>query len=222
MEWIRPTQLKLSAFATAQTLEKTPQELYKFATSGSPTFSDPLTGGSSNDWSTSPVVDDRCNITSAGLDLTNASSYAHSPFCFGRAINLSNFVFQVEVTGIQADYGYSAGLVFRISSPENNGPFYMFSIGVFGANGTYELSSSAGIDGTKLLFSSSPVIHTGLHQPNLLTVIALGSDIYLYANKQFLGHGSDTTSQQGMIGMYVANDQARVDVIFKDVQVWSL
>jgi len=64
---------------------------------------------------------------------------------------------------------------------------------------------------------------TDLVLANLLTVIARGNTIYLYANRQYLASVNDSTSSIGGIGVFGENTLGGpVDIAYSDIQVWQL
>jgi len=69
---------------------------------------------------------------------------------------------------------------------------------------------------------TTSTIKTGLGQLNTLTVIAKGSTIYFYINKQYVGSATDNTYSSGMLGVFAADDTANTDVSFSNAQVWAL
>jgi hypothetical protein len=68
----------------------------------------------------------------------------------------------------------------------------------------------------------SPAIKTGLNQPNLLTVIARGSNISLYVNRRYIASVTDNNRSSGLIGVFAQNDGNLTDVAFSHAQVWNL
>ena len=69
--------------------------------------------------------------------------------------------------------------------------------------------------------SSNPN-NTNLNQTNLLIVIARGSYIYLYVNKQYAGSVTDNTYTSGQIGVFGADNANPTDVAFSHTQLWKL
>ncbi len=67
----------------------------------------------------------------------------------------------------------------------------------------------------------SSAINMGLSQSNLLTVIARGSNFYLYVNKQYITSVGDNTFSTGVIGVFAAGANA-TDAVFSNAQVWRL
>ena len=199
------------------------QALYTRATSGSPQISDPLDAESSLSWI--PGSTETCEFKGGALHgLSKGVAVCGTTYMY-----ISNFAYQAEVTVLQ---GTNGGLTFRNELlPSPNGGFYHFMVTT---QGTFGLSVRAftSVNGQTFGYGErqliaqqhSAAIKTGLHQTNLLSVIARGPDIYLYVNKQFVGHTKDSTSLAGTIGMFSLSDSVtgKVDVTFKNVQVWIL
>ncbi len=66
--------------------------------------------------------------------------------------------------------------------------------------------------------SSNPN-NTNLNQTNLLIVIARGSYICLYVNKQYAASVTDNTSTSGQIGVFGADNANPTDVAFSHRQI---
>ncbi len=126
------------------------------------------------------------------VSATQAISKETTALCIASSTSIGNFAYQVSTTISQ---GNATGVVFRAQSLG----VYFFLIS---SNGAYVLGSgqySAASNGSfKILAGgSSQAIKTGANQANLLTVIARGSTIYLYANQQYLASVNDSTSSIG-------------------------
>ncbi len=199
-----------------------PQQLYTQATSGTPALTDPLNSSNPNGWEAAPGYG---NCTFSGnamhISATQAISKETAALCLARSTNFGNFAYQVSTTISQ---GNATGIVFRAGLLQAVG-VYIF---IISSNGDYVLGSgqySATSKGSfKLLAGgSSQAIKTGVNQSNLLTVIARGSTIYLYANQQYLASVNDSTSSIGWIGVFGENTLGGpVDVAYSDIQVWQL
>ncbi len=199
-----------------------PQQLYTQATSGTPALTDPLSSSNPNGWEAAPGYG---NCTFSGnamhISATQAISKGTAALCVARSTNFGNFAYQVSTTISQ---GNATGVVFRAGLLQAVG-VYIF---IISSNGGYVLGSgqySAASKGSfKLLAGgSSQAIKTGVNQSNLLTVIARGSTIYLYANQQYLASVNDSTSSIGWIGVFGENTLGGpVDVAYSDIQVWQL
>jgi Domain of Unknown Function (DUF1080) len=201
----------VGATATAVAL----QNLYTTATSGNPALNDPLTGNDANNW------DEDTAVGGGGCAFSGGAYHATMPqkgfyfACFAQAATYTNFAYQVQVKIINGDDG---GIVFRGDSASYK--FYRFYIN---HNGSYCIDLAQDINHVKPLFCNpSSVINTNFNQSNLLTVIAQGSNIYLYVNKQYVASLNDKTYSSGKIGVFVGDETNATDVAFNNAQLWIL
>jgi len=198
----------------------TPQGLYNQATSGKPILDDSLSENSANNWN---VSTDNANLSCGFADGAYfASTQKNNPeaLCVAQSTNFSNFAYQIQVVFTKTAT-VNGGIVFRANAV--NCKLYYFLID---PRGNYWLSLSAqcgGVPDRVLLQGSSASIHTGLNQPNLVAVVALGNTLYLYVNKQYLGKISDRNLSSGQIGVLATNPTAGPgEVLFRHAQVWQL
>ena len=190
-----------------------PQVLYNQATAGNPILDDQLNGQSADNWDEYTQAGVSCTFTGNAYHVIMQQT-DYVTLCFAHATNFSNFAFQVQMTIIKGDGG---GLIFRA----NKSSSYRFRVS---QDGTYDLIS---IDANNNIgrptgSESSSAIKTGLNQPNLLTVVARGSHIYLYVNKQYLTDVSDSISSSGMIGLFAVDFGNQTEVAYTNAQVWTL
>ena len=195
------------------------QGIYTQATSGNPTLYNPLSGQDGNNWDVSSTSGEgSCKFSSNAYHAAaQQSDYFYA--CFAATPNFSNFAYQVQMTIVQGDYG---GIIFRADAA--NSKYYYFRIG---KDGAYDLSTSHDTTSShdQLLKSgNSPfVIKTGLNQPNLVAVVASGSNLYLYVNQKFLAQVHDNTYKSGQIGVFGGNFASKsADVAFSNAQVWTI
>ncbi len=197
------------------------QALYARTTSGAPQISDPLNAESTLSWL--QVSPKGCKFKNGALHGLDASGAA---ICGTGFLYLRDFACQTEATILQ---GTNVGLVFRHELFFNpSGGLYKFTVT---AQGNFELSTTIVKFANKHFTTSeeikliparhSATIKTGLGQTNLLSVIARSSDLYLYINKQFVGHVKDSTSQAGSVDMFGTGVNG-VDVTFRNMQIWIL
>src|SRR6202022_904461 len=94
------------------------------------------------------------------------------------------------------------------------------------SQGTYLLGTGqSGTTTFKILPEGiSSTIKGGGGQANLLPIIALGSILYLYVNKQFIISTSDPSSSSGLVGVASGGSLTNiaVDATFSHFQVWKL
>jgi 3-keto-disaccharide hydrolase len=206
------TQKTIQASATAAAI--TPQDIYMKSTSGNPVLTS-LT--SSEDGSTWEKVN--MNGSVGTCNFTNGAYHIRVPsqgfsICLSKGSDFSNFAFQVQMTIAKGDVG---GIIFRAHSAD----FKLYSFEI--SDGAFSLSRSSGpspLESQTLFSSFSTAILP--NQLNVLTVIAQGSNLYLYINGQPVAKVSDGTYSSGEIGVFAIDNQNFTDVIFSKAQVWKL
>jgi hypothetical protein len=204
----------------ASTTPPTPQGIYNQATSGMPILDDSLSENSANNWNVS------IEKTNLSCGFTNGAYFASTQkvnpeaLCVAQSTNFSNFAYQIQMMFTKTAT-IDGGIVFRADAV--NCKLYYFLID---PHGNYWLSLSVqcgGVPDRVLLQGSSASIHTGLNQPNLMAVVALGNTLYLYVNKQYIGKVSDRNLSSGQIGVLATNPTAGPgEVLFRHAQVWQL
>jgi serine/threonine protein kinase len=177
-----------------------PQGFYSWATSGQPVVTESFLGTSSLNW----VTNGSCTLSNVGFQVSGTPDLFN--VCFAQGKSYGNFAFQANMSiGI----GYGGGLSFRGDGNEQ----YNFFVN---SDGTYLLAfGNANADRPLFQKTGSSFIQ----QSDTLTVIARGSDIYLYVNQHFLTHVSDTSAQSGEIGLLAASAST---VVFNNLKVWEL
>jgi hypothetical protein len=102
--------------------------------------------------------------------------------------------------------------------------YYFF----IGQNGMYEFGIYNNCIGnynnckiSPLRSGSSPAISKGLNQPNLAAVVASGSTIDLYVNDQKIDSVSDSSYNQGGIGVFASGVNGGTEIAFNDAKVWA-
>jgi len=200
-------------FLTVQARSMSPEGIYTQATSGRPLINDPLSSSNNSSWQNGFG----CTFTAGAYHVT-VQQVAGINTCLARG-TFNNFAFQVQMTIIN---GPSGGLIFRSSRALEHYYFFWLT-----TSGVYDLAliEEGATQERDLTRNSSPAIKTGPNQPNLLTVIARSSNIYLYINKQFVASVNDGTYSSGAIALEatptsLANSSA--DVAFSNAQVWAL
>jgi hypothetical protein len=204
--------------AQSYSLPSSPQALFEQVTGRKPALYDLLTDRTTSSW---PVVTDdpdaHCTFGADGYHVTDTKQ---STFynCMSTGSYYSNFAFQVQVTILSGD---GASLVFRGSEGLNE--FYRFRIDQYGYYGLLLSNDpTRHTEPQPLRAGSSQDIHQGTGQMNVLTVIATGSDIYLYINSHFITHERDSTLTVGEIGLSVSNFSQSTEAVFSRAEVWRL
>lgn len=131
----------------------------------------------------------------------------------------SNFAFEIQMKIIKGDCG---AILFRVDSTNDN--FYDFEVC---QDGRYEVDLHTGKASSpfKILVTlqSSSVIHSGLGQDNVLAVVANRNTFDLYVNHQKIDSMTDSTYNQGQIGVYGSSYFGDpTEVLFSNARVWTL
>jgi hypothetical protein len=218
---ILTVQAQSTSNANAQGLAdfttKSPQQMYNQIISRKPDFSDPLTKPDSNFW---------VNFKEPALSCTFQGSAYHAitsvgfPLCLAQNTDFSNFAYQAHMTLLHGDEG---ALLFRVDDLYYT--FYRFIIGSDGSYSLHVVNHNAYPDAV-LNAGYSSVIFTNMKRPEpvalTVTAIAYDSLIYLYVNGQFLASVKDNTIGSGKIGVTAVDNHSPTEVVFSDIQVWTL
>lgn len=199
-------------------LPTSPQALFKQVTGRKPVLYDLLINSSTSSWPTlTDNADGQCTFEADGYHVTDTRQQTFY-YCMSTGSYYANFAFQAQVTIVSGD---GASLVFRGSEEQNK--FYRFRIDQYGDYGLF-LSNDPTVKEAPqpLREGSSQDINQGTGQMNVLTVIAIGSDIYLYINSHFLVHERDSTLSVGEIGLSASDYDKSTDVLFYQAEVWPL
>jgi len=129
-----------------------------------------------------------------------------------------NFAYQVQMRFLTPDS--CGGIILRYQFPSYFDQYYKLYICI---DGTYQFGVSTGI--LTLLAHGSSLFNTDVGQPNVIAVVANGTQFVLYINGQMVNSVSDTTYSAGQIGLFadnLANPNTTDEVAFNDVKVWTL
>ncbi len=206
-------QQQANAQATANIAALTPQKLYTQVTGGKPAISDPLDSINHSLFVSRSNSASSCSFTGGAYHASVSPHFAI--YCFS-PIGVSNFAFQAQMTIIKGDAG---GLMFRLNSTSSSLNSYLFFIDHLG---NYSLVALQNTNNARQLATGiNPAIKVGLNQSNLLTVIALGSNLYIYVNKQYITSVGDNTFSSGIVGVFATGANATDDA-FSNAQIWRL
>lgn len=205
------------------------EELYRRATSGHPFLNDDLSSSYFNEWDTPPATD-ACTFALRAYHISISDSNQVQQ-CFSQIPKnfFSNFALQVQMTINSGEHGDGGGIIFRAQDTTSaSSASYRFHIG---QDGSYDLCVSCGSVGQILLQdsgSSDLTFAQGLARPNTLTVIAQGSNIYLYVNGNYIAQVNDNTFVSGKIGLFAVNydygdgKATTTAVTFRNIKVWKI
>ncbi len=134
--------------------------------------------------------------------------------CIAEATDFTNFIYEVKMKIIKGDGG---GIIFRVNL---TGAYYDFAIN---QDGSYIVYAFIDGNGAVLALGSSPAIHRGLNQTNLVAAVVHGKIIELYVNHQRVAVVGGSTYTDGQIGVIVSGSPSnQAEVIFQNAKVWSL
>ncbi|GAC1662829.1 MAG: hypothetical protein PVS3B3_34220 [Ktedonobacteraceae bacterium] len=192
------------ATATAQVVSRNPYP----PNTGTLTFADPLSDNTRGyNWETGERDQGFCSFIGGSYHPNvPLSGYFHS--CLAQSNDLTDFTYEVQMNLLT---GSAGGIVFRANRATIH--FYYFTID---RNGNYLLKSYYDKNG------GSAVLATGsglaLRGNDLIGVVAQGSSISLYVNRQRVGQVNDGTNTHGQIGVVVYEGEAA----FNNAKVWTL
>ena len=155
-----------------------------------------------------------CQFTGGAYQVSIATNTAQ--VCTAHNLDVSNFAFEVRMTIIQGDCG---GIIFRTDLTQgyflricSDGYYKLFLI-VNGKVNNFVTSSRFG-----------SAFNTGLNQSNLIAIVANGSTITLYVNRQQIDTITDSTYSTGLIGVGAYDEKVtRATVVaFSNARVWKL
>ena len=172
---------------------------------------------------------DQCSFRQGAYHvLLPATAYVAE--CFAHATPFGpNFALQVDITVLK---GYSGGLVFRAEGPSSNwdvitsrvpidiwGQYNFF---LAGNNAPCHLSKDP--NAPAYCYSPHGIITYGTGVTNTMTVIALGSLVYLYANGFFIDQAQAPASSPltGFLGVFANGSRVTADVAFRHIKMWAI
>jgi len=177
---------------------------------------DPLSDNSKGyAWDTGTQTDGTCAFSGGSYHSSTQKTQFYY-ICSTGVPDYSNFAFEVQMKILQGNCG---GMVFRYNS--NTGKLYFFEVC---QDGSYLFSRYPDFTGNNvkdLAGGSSKAIATGLNQTNTIAVVAQGSTLSIYVNKQKIASVNDSTFTHGQIGLFADDSNHPTDVAFNNVKVWT-
>jgi DNA-binding transcriptional regulator YiaG len=184
---------------------------------GTLAFFDPLSQEHGSQWKSYSYSDSggTCQFSKGAYHISQPVSGYYAP-CAATG-TFSNFAFEVQVTIIQGDCG---GVIFR---DDGNGHFYVFSLCEDGGYREMKYVDNTGSGGTTLWTNWSPAIHTGLGQQNTIAVVASGSTMTFYANKQQIAQVQDSSYTSGLLSLFAfPGFRHPTEVVYRNARMWTL
>jgi Domain of Unknown Function (DUF1080) len=199
----------------------TVKDIYTFATCNSrEVLTDTLQAQDAHDWD----KNEQC-FFSDGAYHAFVPKTAFVSACFAQKLPMfSDFALQVDMTILQ---GGSGGFAFRAEDTDahdTNAIVYRIPID---DNGSYNFylgknlpcnDPPVSIDWCR---SPESAFHRTLGKKNTITIIALGNNIYFYANGQFIDSARNTYNASGYIGLFANGYHNNVEVMFNALKVWT-
>lgn len=183
------------------------EDMYTEATSGIPIYSSSMRRADNGDWSIFSSDGISCGYANNGYQITDDNSSTFLP-CYADNVSMSNFTFQVRMTLSPASND-GGGVIFRHTDRSE----YRLRLG---ADDSYDLVTPV----QTLVAGTSSAINSRAGQSNLVTIIARGSDIYIYVNKQKVAYINDTSSASGTFGLFAVDFTHATTALFSDVELW--
>lgn len=204
------------ATSTAISATRTAQAGPSFPFSQTLLLSDPLKDNSrGNQWEEDGNSNGSCSFSGGNY---HASIALQDRFraCIALNFHAGNFTYEVQMQILKGDCG---GLIFRRTGAR----FYYFRVCVDGSYAFIRYTSDANTALNVTLRSGThPAIHQGLNQANLLAVVASGSKLDLYVNRQLIASVQDTSYTEGEIGLVVKAKANATEAVFSNLMVWKL
>ncbi len=205
------TNARVSASATAQRKATATAEANPYPPkSGTLVINDPLSDNSLGyNWEEGERDGGFCTFT-GGAYHSNIPQSGVFHSCLALATNFTDFAFEVQAAVIT---GTASGIVFRADRATTH--LYYFRID---ENGNFLLKVYFDNKGTATVIASgyNAAIHADGN--NLIAVVARGSQIDLYVNRQLIKSLSDSTFSAGQIGVLAFSSE----VAFSNARVWKL
>jgi hypothetical protein len=155
-----------------------------------------------------------CRFINGAYHIIDSIPQSSMVYCLALDTDFGNFVYQIQATLLK---GSAIGIVFR------QAPGYKYYYFYIGQDSSYGLLWNNGAHSQVLTTGVSFAIHPGLNQSNLLAVVANGTTLDLYVNKQHLASVIDDTFSRGRIGTAVESGVgSAIDAAFSHVMLWSL
>lgn len=199
---------------TAATGTATPVDgnlLYQQVTSQTPFLTDSLQNATQSQWSVFEKPLYGCEVKNDGLHV-HIKDPAHFTYCPYDRSSLSNFALQVEMRLLTGDGG---GIVFRNDTLGNLYYFHVLP------DGRYNIYIEQGHKFTSKLYTGQINVFSS-NEKTTLTLIAKGSQIYLYADQQFLTYLQDTTYTSGFLGLMANNSNSPAEAVYTNAKIWKL
>lgn len=142
--------------------------------------------------------------------------YFHA--CIAQKTDYTNFTYEVAMTIEQGEFG---GIVFR-SENSIDGHYYIFRIHTDGSYWLYRFVDRNIVHAVLLQHSSTRTFNKGLGKKNMIAVVAQGSSLTLYINRQQVCALQDAGYTHGQVGVFAGSFYlAPSKAVFENAKVWT-
>jgi hypothetical protein len=158
-----------------------------------------------------------CAFKDGGYHVTTTTIQSCS---LNRNIPLTNFVLEVKVTLLRGNVG---GLFFRENKVHNRSNAYLLD---FDSKGNYQLWNYSVSHAAKLIdYGTLSHFNPGYTKTNTIALVAQGSNIRLYVNRQMVKHFTDHTYTHGglsFISSEYSSHKGTAEASYSDLRLWRL
>lgn len=207
---VRATTLA-EEYATA-TVQAQHQTNYNEITSTTATLNDNLNSPDTYNWDTGSG----CSFIHNTYNATVTQKGFFLP-CLAKNTSFHNFVYQVDMTIVKGDAG---GMIIRADPSTSQS--YLFVVGTDGTYSIYYYPGGSKQKSRTLTDGYSNLIRAGTKQENILGVVASGTSLDFYINKQYVTSIVDSSRSSGLIGVLANNYTNATVVTYTSAQVWDL
>ncbi len=186
-------------------------------TLGDPSFKDTLAG--TNNWYLLDTANTRFSAGEKSIILTTSSPGQNDEWGISNVPPIKDFYLEFLFETTEPCSGLDRyGMIFRAPDP-NQG--YVFG---FSCDGRYKLYKWDGKSYQAIQeWKNSPHIKSGAGQTNRLGVYAVGNNLKLYANGQFLSEYTDDSFSEGRFGVFIGADETEnFQVNLDEVAYWKI
>ncbi|MGH2506358.1 MAG: serine/threonine protein kinase [Ktedonobacteraceae bacterium] len=128
----------------------------------------------------------------------------------------SDFALEVHLEIIN---GNCSGVTIR--NNQGSSHFYFFSVCADGSYAVLKYIDSTPSDAVSLASGNSSAIHAGLSVDNILGIVAKGSSMIFYVNKQQIRTFTDGSYSGGYIGLCAKNMTSATEAAFSNMRIWK-
>jgi hypothetical protein len=164
----------------------------------------------SSAWQHFDDKNDECAIKNDGLHVRNSITGSFIS-CTYNAASFTDFAVQVNMRILSG----GGGLTWR----ENPGTFYEFLIA---PNGSYNIGMQKAAQTVGFLSGKTSAMLGKTGATNSLTLIAKGSDMYLYINQTFVTLLQDSNFSFGNVGVIANTDKSPAEAVYTNAKFWDL